>query len=131
MVKTIAYMHPFYGGDAVYMARALLHLDVIDQVPALRRAQQQQQQAAQQAKTVKGKLQPNPASNSVTFTYPVNDDETINLYIYDVYGKETSAYKINKAVTSITLLNYVQGMYFIHVYVNGTETETHKLVVIK
>lgn len=33
----IAYTHPFYGGEAVYWARAFLHLDVVDEMPQIRK----------------------------------------------------------------------------------------------
>ncbi|MEP7265922.1 MAG: hypothetical protein ABI772_15570, partial [Bacteroidota bacterium] len=31
-LQTLAYMHPFYGGEAVYWSRAILHLDVEDEL---------------------------------------------------------------------------------------------------
>ena len=40
-VIDISSEHPFYGGEAVYMARAMLHIDVPDELPLLRMAPSQ------------------------------------------------------------------------------------------
>ena len=43
VLTNIAMMHPFYGGEAVYWARAILHLIVEDELPPLRRENSAQQ----------------------------------------------------------------------------------------
>jgi hypothetical protein len=132
MVQTIALMHPFYGGDAVYMARALLHLDVIDQVPALRRGRPDSTPNSDtDANTVKGMLYPNPATNTVRFIYPVSETKKIFISLFDAYGKRLQEYELKKNAIDISTISYVQGVYFIHVIVDGYETENHKLILIK
>ena len=128
-VSVIAHQHPFYGGEAVYMARALLHLNVHDVLPPMRKAHNQQ--LVDRKKSVQGLLRPNPATNEVNFTYPHSEYGKSAILIYDMYGNKIVEYELNDKTIHFTTANYKQGIYFIHVLVNGIEKESHKLVIIR
>ena len=130
VVNYIANQHPFYGGEAVYMARAILHIDVVDQFPAMRRAHIQQTNPPSFVH-YKGTLFPNPTNDKVTLSYAHDEKTDVLFTVKSAIGSQLSSYKVigNELVFSTSFLN--QGMYFITVYENGIEKETHRLAVIR
>ncbi|MBK8847310.1 MAG: hypothetical protein IPO27_12515 [Bacteroidetes bacterium] len=83
----LVYTHPFYGGEAVYWARAILHIDVIDEMPQLRKGRPNIQNQ-NVLKLQNGKLLPNPAKDYVLFNYEKNKSDKISLEIIDCIGKK-------------------------------------------
>ena len=131
VLNSIAFMHPFYGGEAVFWARAILHIDVDDIMPALRRGQFEPYDNITEVNELKGTLHPNPASNEVTFTHGYSDNAEVKIKIYDVYGKQIALYKLESKNITFNITGYHQAIYYIHVYINDLEKETHKLTIIK
>lgn len=130
VVSSIAWQHPFYGGEAVFMARAMLHLIIIDVAPPARIAHVKQNEFAA-SNIAKGKLFPNPAHNEITFTCPPSNNETVSLRVCDLFGREISSMKLTENEIKFKINDYLQSVYFVHVYLNGTETETHRFVIIR
>ena len=126
-LNSIAHLHPFYGGEAVYMARAILHLIIEDQLPQLRR---KNKHLAFQAIPVRGLLYPNPANNEVVFSLKYSDKDIALIKIFDVFGKEMAKYKMLTDEIRFNVSSYRQALYFLHVYVNDIEKEIHRLVII-
>ncbi|HRC32337.1 MAG TPA: hypothetical protein PK736_02720, partial [Bacteroidia bacterium] len=58
-ILNIALMHPFYGGEAVYWARAILHLNIIDVMPPQRKGKNVINDAMLNTIKTKGTLYPN------------------------------------------------------------------------
>src|SRR5690606_18448035 len=63
----IAHQHPFYGGAAVYYARAMLRLNIEDVLPQLRKAHQQNSNVKNNIAPSLLSVSPNPATNTATF----------------------------------------------------------------
>jgi hypothetical protein len=126
----IAYQHPFYGGDAVYCARAILHLDVVDELPQLRRANTHQQSKELQAtKMKKGKLLPNPANYSVTFTFNGKFENKLILKIVDGLGKLVMQEETVNNDIKLPTSNLVQGIYEVIVFDGNGFLESHRLTI--
>ena len=118
-----------YGGKGVYTARAILHLKIRDQVPAMRKSLQQNSIIAKE-ETRRGLLQPNPAKNKVNFTYPEDETEEVIIKLYNAFGQLVMEGKVTQKI-DFDVSTYRQGIYFIHVFESGIEKESHKLVIIK
>ncbi len=131
VLESIAYQHPFYGGEAVYWARAILHLNIIDKLQPLRRSLSTSQPNIENKSKFLGKLYPNPAKNEVTFSYPHSEFENITIKIVDTYGKELLESRLLEYETKFNIAGYLQAVYYIHVYVNGIDTEVHRMVIIR
>ena len=126
-LNSIAHLHPFYGGEAVYMARAILHLIIEDQLPQLRR---KNKHLTLQAISVRGSLYPNPANNEVVFSLKHSSNDIVLIEVFDVFGKEMAKYKMLTDEIRFNVSSYRQALYFLHVYVNDIEKEIHRLVII-
>lgn len=130
MVQTNANTHPFYGGEAVYWARAILNLDIMDELPPLRRHKPKQNITVTE-NIYKGKVFPNPAKEVVNFKYPKTEAEIVVLVVTDIVGNIIARQKLESFETQLNIVNYVQAIYFIHVYVNGLEKEIHRFALIR
>ena len=129
-LTAIAYTHPFYGGEAVYWARAILHLDVVDVLPPMRK-QRPINQSNKKVVINIGKLFPNPASKSTNFSFKHDSEITVELKLYDSYGKlYYQHFLLGNELTS-PLFDFPSSVYQLQVFVNGIAKENHKLVVIK
>lgn len=131
-ITDIANTHPFYGGDAVYWGRGILHLLVKDVLSASRHAQTAATpKNSNQENVLKGKLFPNPTSDAVTFIYPLDKKQNGTVIINDAYNNEIATYKLKQTTLTINALNFSAGVYFLHVYIDDIIAETHRLVIIK
>jgi hypothetical protein len=93
----------------------------------LRRAQKQKELVKSIAT---GSLKPNPANNEIYFSLKHEKKDIVLIRIFDIYGKELSIYKMLSDELQFNTSSYMQGLYFIHVYVNNVERETHRLIII-
>lgn len=130
-VLNIGMMHPFYGGEAVYWARAMLHLNIIDVLPQFRKSKNDAQDGVIDKIRPKGSVYPNPTAALINFEFKNNNTNKINLIIQDVYGSiiDTQFMASDKIILDVS--NYAPSVYFIHVYVNGNEEEVHRFTIIK
>jgi serine protease AprX len=76
-------------------------------------------------------LHPNPAKETVNFIYPVSDEQQVIIKLYDTFGQKLMEKQLNQNSIDLEMSAYKQGIYFIHVFENGIEKESHKLVIIK
>ncbi len=130
-LENIAYQNPMKGGDAVYMARVMLFIDVIDDgynggkrftskkppVPAL----------------TSYKMYPNPNNGTMQLSYSLNDNETGYVEIYNIMGEKINEYKL---LSGTSLLNIREpqlenGVYFYQVYKNDNKVYSGKIVISK
>ncbi|MEO8087938.1 MAG: T9SS type A sorting domain-containing protein, partial [Bacteroidota bacterium] len=128
VVRNIAYQHPFYGGQAVFMARAMLHLDVEDELPQMRKAGHNQ--GSEVPKTA-GSLYPNPTSNEATFHLDHLKSDNVNILVYDIFGKKVEQLIMAGNDLSFSTRNLNAGVYIMKIIVNGTENEMHRLTILR
>jgi hypothetical protein len=76
-------------------------------------------------------LRPNPAKNSVNLNYPTEESEEVVIKLCNVFGQNMMETRLRERSIELDVSAYRQGIYFIHVFVNGVEKENHKLVIIK
>ena len=129
-LNNIAHTHPYYGGDAVYFARALLKLDIEDRLQWTERKMSNHQTKISDA-ALHGRLFPNPTSESITFTYLIDDNQKYELVIYDKLGRAISQCGIRKNSTVISTALYQQGVYFVELMENDRLKEVYRLTIIR
>ena len=120
----IALQVPYFGGDAVFEARAMLGLDILDYpwVPY------RQQQSEVRALNV-FKVYPNPASDFLMFEYTEPLPVQGILRLYTTSGKEVHSQPVDADITQfgVSLSGLTPGIYF-YSYVSPNFTSNGRFV---
>jgi hypothetical protein len=131
-ITNIAYMHPFYGGEATYWARAILHLNIIDLLPPLRKAHLHNQISLKyELKRVKIKIFPNPSSDILNIERLNGCNSKIEIVIYDAADRYIASYECMEINCSFSIIKYVNGFYKLKVFEDGHLIQTEKIVIIR
>ena len=120
------------GGEAVYIARAKLNEDIVDDpVGYYRYSSNQHQEQEKNAK--KGKLYPNPATTGVIYSYKWSDEQTGQLSIYNTINLCVLVVKLSGKETAkqIDLSSFSQGVYFFRVHCNDDESDSGKIILMR
>ncbi len=131
VLENVAYQNPLKGGSAVYMARAMLFIDVIDEGYADKRLTNKPQQITNTVGNYN--LYPNPNNGAMQLSYSLAENETGYLTITNVLGEKISTYPLvkNGSTLNITETKLVNGVYFYKVIVNDKIVKSNKLVISK
>lgn len=129
LVTAIALQHPFYGGEAVYMARAMLRIDVHDQMPIYRKGIRPKGNKSINNIVV---VYPNPTTNSFTIfsNQLFNESE---LKIYNSYGEQIRFIELpeQQSIFNVSLEDLPSGIYSIKITSLNKLVKQDKLVLIK
>ena len=125
-LQNIAYQYPSTGGEAVYWARAILHLDIEDQLISLRRRNLESEKRSSY-----GKLYPNPAENVVYYEYPIKEGASVVFEIYDQLNKKILFLNMNATILTINTSNLPNGVYNYRLILDGKVVDHNKLVIVK
>ena len=110
----IAYQNYLIGGEAVYLARAILRLEIEDGPIGESRIKNPLPKKATRFFTV----HPNPATDWLELNYS-NEDQVKHLVIYDLSGRQI---KVAGNTRTIKLIELQPGLYFISIcYTDGEE----------
>lgn len=128
----IAHQHPFYGGPAVYYARALLRINVEDVLPQLRKAHQQKDNVRNSVKASSLITIPNPTTNNAVIKSNTSFVKGSTLIIENSLGIVVKSYKLPENVSdfSINTSEFVSGIYNCMV-VSQSGIASTRLTVIK
>jgi hypothetical protein len=120
----IALQIPYFGGDAVFEARALLGLDILD-YPWVPYRQQQPEVRALHVFNV----YPNPASDYLVFEYTEPLPVQGMLRLYTTSGKEVHSQPVAADITQfgVSLSGLIPGIYF-YSYVSPNFTSNGRFV---
>ncbi|MBV6454194.1 MAG: hypothetical protein FNNCIFGK_01441 [Bacteroidia bacterium] len=129
----IAHQHPFYGGAAVYYARAMLRLNIEDVLPQLRKAHQQNQPALKNQIKSSYKLSPNPAKSYVTILSNQPFGDNSRLIIENLVGNKVAEFTLsaNYATYTFNTSSLVNGIYTCKLISGNEVLDTQRLVIIK
>jgi hypothetical protein len=131
LLTFIAGQHPFYGGESVFSARAILHTDVFDQLPLLRRSREVTSSETEKENLYKGKLFPNPSGDEVTFIFQKSKEGLYYLKVFDIYGSLLALYNLPQSELKINLTGLNQGVYYFSLFENNVPVEIHKLSIVR
>lgn len=131
-LQGIAYQNPIYGGEAVYQARTLLWIDVVDDLtvtPKSLKPKPKHPTAVSDAFN----LYPNPNNGNMTLDYKLSENETGVISIYDVTGKllKSNSFNSNNNSLSIDASRLDAGAYYYDVKVGDRRAKADKLIIVK
>jgi Secretion system C-terminal sorting domain len=129
-LQIIAFSHPFYGGVAVHWVRGMLHLDIEDALPALRKGRTIPVKNSAIV-PFNGKVQPNPASNHVLLVLeePLKLRSTLNIYNSMSVLVTTLVLEENIDQLEINTSNWNPGIYSLHLFNNENELKLPRLII--
>ncbi len=132
-LESIAYELGIYGGEAVYMARAMLKIFVDDDLSLARsKAPDFYTNKKSDVSTISSFIYPNPANKEVHLMFSKPDQEEKYVTILNSYGETVKFLKWEKNIPIFTLNTeaFSPGIYNISVSINNESSQTNKLVVI-
>ena len=131
-LNKIAHQNPIQGGEAVYLARTALWIDVQDD-KTIDPVKRLHQHGVHYEKLYAFNLFPNPNNGNMTLEYKLEEKETGVFGIYTMQGKAIKKYTLNTNSTSITIdqSQLAAGAYFWGVKVNEKLVKMDKLIIIK
>jgi hypothetical protein len=129
ILKQIAYLTPYSGGDAVYTARALLNIDPDDLGLDFFKPNAEQPMAI---KENKAKVFPNPAREQITIQFDdiINSDAEIEIYgnLGNLILKETLLQ--GNYTKTIDISKLKSGLYFYNVSLNTNKVTSGKITIL-
>lgn len=118
------------GGDAVYLARILLWIDVEDDRSVVAKSMIHKPKAAEMDSF---KLYPNPNNGKMQLSYQLKDNESGYIVLLNVLGETVNTYKLTNTGNSINIteseLN--NGVYFYQIFVNDKRVYSDKIIISK
>lgn len=128
MLRNVAYLTPYEGGEAVYLARAILGVDPQEGRIAHR-------VSVPEGTTQIGSIQmyPNPSSGRLTLMFDTPDEKNCVFECYDAQGKliRTQNLPAHTAEHQVDLSQVTAGMYFVRIVQDGQVLFNEKLVLIR
>lgn len=126
-MNEIAYLSPRVAGNAVYTARVLLGLLLIDTETYA--AKTSQINTTNENSDLR--IYPNPSSDFFNYYLPLKEEEKGTVSIIDISGKEiqtwTADYSTNQGILDIQ--KYAKGIYLFELTINGNQKLIQKLIV--
>lgn len=131
-LNNIAYQNPLLGGFAVYEARAMLNIDVIDEVLSIDKSITIGNHM-EESKKSDFILYPNPNDGNMILDYSIDDNQYGTLSLYDIAGKLVNSYNFYGSKKSMRIdgTSLQAGSYFYLIKIGDKITKTNKLIIIK
>jgi hypothetical protein len=122
-----AYQSPRVAGNAVYMARVLLGLMIIDTETYAAKSTQ----ISSTNTSLNLKIYPNPSNDFFNYFLPLKEEDKGIVSIIDVSGKKiqtwSADYSSNQGLLDIQ--RYAKGIYVFELTINGNQKLNQKLII--
>ena len=131
VLEDIAYQNPMSGGDAVFMARIMLFIDIRNIEMTNRYLSIKNNTPLEKIKDYK--LYPNPNDGNMILEYSIEGNKTSLFSIYDMTGrlvKQQSLSSENKT-TVINAVELSGGAYYFVIKVGDEKVKADKLIIVK
>ncbi len=134
-LQNVAYQNPLSGGDAVYMARVMLFMNMTDDDNAGgEKSLHWYNLPDDKAPTKEAfRLYPNPNNGKMILEYNLNEDEKGIITFYNLTGTVVNSFNFSNTAShlNIDISNISAGSYFYNVKVNDVNVKSDKLIIIK
>ncbi len=132
-LQNIAYQNPITGGDAVYMARVMLFIDVDDDGSGKMHTTHNNNNNQLVEKKPEFNLYPNPNNGNMTLEYLIEGKESGLITIYDVSGRLVKQQTLNpeNQIAIITAEELSAGAYYYIITIAESKVKSDKLIIIK
>jgi hypothetical protein len=132
---SIAYQNAATGGPGVYMARAILHLDVEDilNIGSRKANQDMKEKAIEQISNSVFRVSPNPNNGHFYLDYILGEKPTGNVLIQDLSGRTLLTFSLSSHQNKIYLNceELQSGYYLLKIFEECNELFSSKIVVVK
>ena len=129
----IAVQDPLVCGTAIYSARVMLNLDVNDYSVDNTKGNRLMNVAKTEttSSTMKGKWYPNPAKDEVYYEIQLSEEQSGQVVIIDLMGKEHVSALLNSGnnKTTFDIKSLPSGIYFYRVKINNKLQEVNKFII--
>ncbi|NBR15296.1 MAG: T9SS C-terminal target domain-containing protein, partial [Crocinitomicaceae bacterium] len=127
VLNEIAYLSPRVAGNAVYTARVLLGLMIIDTETYAAKSSQLNSVISYS----KLKIYPNPSNDYFHYELPLYEGDNGIVSIVDVSGKEVKSWSadFNNNLGSLDIKNFAKGVYFFELTINFNQKIVQKIIV--
>jgi uncharacterized protein affecting Mg2+/Co2+ transport len=134
-LESIAFESGMYGGESVYIARAILRIFVDEDNSTSRKKAPDFYTKGKSAKTniiQKQYLYPNPSNEKGICSFPKNGEDRKLIRVTDVYGKivKSLIWVENQELFSFNVTDLLPGLYNFTIFVKDEAVHSEKLVVI-
>lgn len=125
--KEIAFQSPRVAGNAVYTARVLLGLMIIDMETYAAKSAQMNSVISYS----KLKIYPNPSNDYFHYELPLKEGDNGMISIVDLSGKEVKSWNadFNNNLGSLDIKNFAKGVYIFELTINNDQKLVQKLIV--
>ncbi len=124
LLTDIAYKSAYYGGEAVYIARAMLGLELLDPEITLRKRHPNSIAAIANTNQY---FYPNPASDKIHIEYPHNEGDKMEFILSDMSGRMIMKKEI--ALDEVSLKGILSGAYIVDIFLNNDLKLKTKLII--
>ena len=130
-LEQVAYQNPVKGGDAVFSARMMLWIEVLDD--RWSNGERRNNPVIQEEERFAFKLYPNPSNGQLTLEYTLKEGESGTFGIYSTGGLAVKRYPIRweNSVLRINESDLASGTYIYAIKINGELRKMDKLVIVK
>ncbi|MEO8148674.1 MAG: T9SS type A sorting domain-containing protein [Bacteroidia bacterium] len=129
----IALQNGIEGGEGVYMARAMLNIDVEDNISIARFAHPAATINNSSREQQQFKIFPNPSDATFTLEYEIGINDKVSIVIQNCLGQTVDHINLDNSSTylNFNLSDYGSGMYFYKLFNNSILIKTGKLMLTK
>ncbi len=131
-LNNVAYQNPMTGGAAVYQSRAMLFIDILDEVLEIS-SKSLVIHNSEATKNHGFKLYPNPNNGNFTLEYDIEDTSVGVFYLYDLSGRLVK-YQVLNSQNKIETINATElnaGAYYYLIKIGDNKVKTDKLIIVK
>lgn len=128
ILNDIAYQNPIHGGEAVVQARALLKLDIYDDMDF-----NDKKLPSSEKGYPSFAVFPNPNDGNMIVNYTAKEGDELYFIIYDIAGKLVKKQKLNANANeaNISALELKSGTYFYSIKKDDKDLKNGKIVIVK
>lgn len=123
---SIAYQSPRVSGNAVYQARAMLGLIILDTETYSAKS------SSISIETIDNiKLYPNPVSDVLNYEFEIEYPEKGNVKIYSILGQMLKEFKVNHKLSAgtVDISSFSKGVYLFELNIEGKQKITKQFIV--